>query len=115
MKAKLHLVFSISIFLMAFYGWSQDNYWKPVVENKKYDANTSSVSSASFQLETKIFQQALENSIQGKGKKLVFFPKASGELVGFTIAETAVFHPVLAAKYPLIKSCLLYTSPSPRD
>ena len=104
MKAKLHFVFSIAIFFVAFCGWSQDNYWKPVAEKTNDVINSGKVESSKFNLEETVFQKKLKIELESKDQSLIYFPKASGKLIGFEIKETPVFHPTLAAKYPNIKS-----------
>jgi len=100
MKAKLHLVFSISIFFMVFCGWSQDNYWKPVIEKGSSKISSTKENPSKYSLETQIFQKTLNN----KDKSLLYFPDASGKIIGFKVKETPIFHPLLTAKYPQIKS-----------
>ncbi len=104
MKAKLHLVFSISIFFVAFCGWAQDNYWKPIAKKTNDAINSIEAESSKFNLEETVFQNKLKIELESGDQSLIYFPKASGKLIGFEVEETPVFHPVLAAKYPNIKS-----------
>ena len=104
MRAKLHLVLSISIFFIVFSGWSQDKYWKPVASKAKVTAHTEVNKSSMFVLEEKLFQDKLGENLKTSSDKLIYFPDASGKLIGFTVEETPVFNIVLAKKYPNIVS-----------
>ncbi|GMN10423.1 hypothetical protein MTsPCn9_31110 [Croceitalea sp. MTPC9] len=104
MRAKLHLVLSISIFFVVFCGWSQDNYWKSIAPKAQDVGNAKVEKSSMFTFEEKLFQKELRSDLKPTSEKLVYFPEASGDLIGFTVKETPIFHPDLAKKYPNIKS-----------
>ena len=57
-----------------------------------------------FVLEEKLFQDELGENLNTSSDKLIYFPDASGKLIGFTVEETPVFNIVLAKKYPNIRS-----------
>ena len=98
MKAKLHLVLSISIFFLSFCGWSQDNYWKPIVTKSNNANNTRAQKLSVFNFEEHLFQEKLVEVTKEKTKQLIYFPNAGGDIIGFQVIETAVFHPTLSAK-----------------
>ncbi|KAB7528996.1 T9SS type A sorting domain-containing protein [Flagellimonas olearia] len=108
MKAKLHLVFSITIFFGSFCVFGQQGYWKPA--QKETHLKSSSIkhvekARAVFSLEESLFMEKLESSRTSKGKGLVvYFPNGDGEVVPFVLTETPVLHPELAKKYPNIRS-----------
>ena len=110
MRAKLQFVLSISIFFVAFCGWSQDAYWKSIAANAEDKIEEEVEKSSMFDFEEVVFKNKLNKTAQTASNALIYFPKASGELIGFTVKETPVFHPILGAKYPQIKS---YTGWSP--
>ena len=113
MKAKLHHVFSITIFLCVFSVFSQNTSWKKV-ENIKDTINISK-----FQLDKnkvhvfKLNMSALKSNLSSatlrasKSKTnntVISIPSYNGKLESFQIYEAPVFAPELAAKYPNIKS-----------
>ncbi|MFD2587407.1 reprolysin-like metallopeptidase [Croceitalea marina] len=104
MKAKLHFVLSISIFFVAFSGWSQDTYWKPLAASEENQTNSIIGKVSEFDLKEAIFKSALDKGAKTSTQELIYFPEATGKLIGFMVEETPIFHPVLAAKYPQIKS-----------
>src|SRR5690606_1614871 len=113
MKAKLHLVFSITILFSCFYIHGQQGYWKSIP--KSTDLRTASLQNMGeakkvFGLQRQLFSQKLEGLHANKGRELVYFPDAQGDIVPFHLEETPVLHPDLARKYPQIKS---YTGRSP--
>ncbi|MDT0605851.1 reprolysin-like metallopeptidase [Croceitalea rosinachiae] len=103
MKAKLHLVLSITIFFSWFYGFSQDEYWKPILASNK--AITSNVKDQDlvYEFESLIFKKAL-NNITIDASQIIYLPDYSGKLSAFAVEERSVFHPDLSKKYPQIKS-----------
>lgn len=107
MRAKLHLVLSISIFFISFYSWSQANYWKPVVSQATITAAKNGVSSEIYQIEETKFRLGVAKAKQGKAD--LYLPVKNKGLVAFKVKETSVLHPDLAKKYPEIQS---YTAES---
>ncbi len=103
MKAKLRLVLSITIFFSWFYGFSQKEYWKPLLSASQSASHTSSKNHQLLKLEFQAFNLALLGSIEDESAP-VFLPKVTGGFDAFYIAETPVLHPELCKKYPRIKS-----------
>ncbi len=108
MKAKLHLVFSITIFFTCFCTFAQQGYWKSISPRASFkSASVKDVSKARavFTLNKANFSQKLKTfSISKNTQHLMYLPTDDGTVVGFSIKETSVFHPELAKKYPNIKS-----------
>ncbi|MAU15054.1 MAG: proprotein convertase P [Muricauda sp.] len=108
MKAKLHLVFSITIFFSCFCIYGQQGYWKKVPKpTNLHSASLKDISSAKsvFSLEKDVFSKRLKSFSTNKGgKQVVYLPNSNGDVVLFTLKETSVLHPDLAKKYPNIKS-----------
>lgn len=103
MKAKLHLVLSITIFFSWFYGFSQNEYWKPVITSNKVVATNGKTQDLVFEFNSAVFKKAL-NSASSNSSEHIYLPNSKGKLEAFLIEEKAVFHPELASKYPNIKS-----------
>lgn len=113
MKAKIHLVFSITILFSCFSVHGQQAYWKSVPK-------TSNLRSASiketgkakkvFSLQREAFSKSLDALHSAKGGQWVYLPDGQGEIIPFLLRETPVLHPDLAKKYPGIAS---YTGSSP--
>lgn len=108
MKAKLHLVFSITIFFSCFCIYGQQGYWKKIPKpTNLHSASLKDISSAKsvFSLEKDGFAKRLKSFSTTKGdKQVVYLPNSDGDVVPFTLKETSVLHPDLAKKYPNIKS-----------
>ncbi len=109
MNTKLHLVFSITILFLSFYGSAQSNYWNR-------ESNSTSVSTGSldrstlkkaalFSLDTKEFDAALRRGPQMRNSfSTVYFPDENGNLQAFEVRERSIMSPRLSDKYPEIKS-----------
>ncbi|MEO9510876.1 MAG: reprolysin-like metallopeptidase [Flavobacteriaceae bacterium] len=108
MRAKLHLVFSISIFFSSFCVFGQQSYWKSITPKSDFkSASVKNVAKAKaiFSLDAESFSKALISSSNAKNeKRLVYLPDLEGKVAAFMVAETSVLHPDLAKKYPNIKS-----------
>ncbi|GAB1857852.1 hypothetical protein MHTCC0001_26890 [Flavobacteriaceae bacterium MHTCC 0001] len=111
MKAKLHYVFSISIFLVVFSVYGQQPSWKVVktIKNAKTlsNLNLNSRHVTFVAVDTKSFQQKLAQSTNHFKKgtlNTISIPVKNGDLQQFEIEEHSVFSPSLAAKFPDIKS-----------
>lgn len=113
MKAKLHYVLSIAIFLFVFSAFAQNSSWKKIesikdtkiVSKLNLDKNKVHV----FELNTMLLQESLSsvslrNDKTKKNSTVINIPSEDGKLESFNIYETSVFAPDLAAKYPNIKS-----------
>ncbi|TKD66498.1 reprolysin-like metallopeptidase [Flavobacterium sp. ASW18X] len=102
MRAKLHLVLSISIFFISFYSWSQADYWKPIVSQTATTIAGKNNSSEFYQLEESKFRTLIGKAKLGKA--FVYLPVKNKGLVPFKVRETGILHPDLAKKYPEIQS-----------
>ena len=113
MKAKLHYVFSIAMFLSIFSVIAQNPYWKKLESIK----DTKSVSKLNldankvqaFELNMAPFKASLSNATlkndsSKKSSTIINIPSDDGNLIAFTIYEASVFSKDLAALYPEIKS-----------
>ncbi len=98
----------------AFFAFSQsDNFW---TQQQASDVSSATVSAQRlpinrliFGLQVQEFKRALmkaphRENLSAKPALIMSFPNASGVLERFSIMEAPLFHPELAAKYPLIKS-----------
>jgi len=103
MKAKLHLVLSITIFFSWFYGFSQNGYWKSITASNKAAISNTQKQSLVYEFENSGFKKALNNALINSSQ-MIYLPNFKGKLEAFLIKERAVFHPELSAKYPSIKS-----------
>ncbi|MCF8273105.1 MAG: proprotein convertase P-domain-containing protein [Flavobacteriaceae bacterium] len=124
MKAKLHYVFSLAIFLITFSISAQNKYFNRIngddaalknaksipdkVRNKKvFEFNYLDLSKA-------LSKASDKNSASSKSTSLVIsFPNLSGEFENYQVFEASVMHPDLQAKYPEIRSYVGYGIDSP--
>ncbi|MBO0323836.1 T9SS type A sorting domain-containing protein [Muricauda sp. CAU 1633] len=108
MKAKLHLVFSITILFSCFCTYGQQAYWKSVPKQsnlKSASVKDMGKAQALFSLDKNLFSEKLQGfSVSKNGKQIVYLPDSDGNVVPFALKETPVLHPELTAKYPQIKS-----------
>ena len=108
MNTKLHLVFSITILFLSFYGSAQTNYWERETSRAPVSAKSlpqlDMEKAAMFSLRETEFYKELPNVKQDTPSKIVYFPNEKGELKGFKVVEKSIMSPELAAKYPQIKS-----------
>jgi len=116
MKTKLHYVFSIAIFLLAFSSYGQKHYFTKIKSNnipsKKKSNNTKKEIPTKFSVYA-INQNDLKNtlisapkreSLKGKSSLIIEFPNLDGVLEKYSITEASVMHPDLQARYPEIRS-----------
>ena len=80
-----------------------------------------------IEIEKLLEESNLESEVKvHESNDLILLPFPNGENVLFRFVQAPIMSPVLSAKYPKIKTylgesidhkmtCLLYTSPSPRD
>lgn len=107
MRAKLRLLFSITMVFLSFYASAQGQYWerrsaRNAVTKKisnRFDVQKGEV----FSFQENRFKGVL-NSVTGKGSKIVYFPNVAGDFSAYSVVESPVFSPELAEKYPQIKS-----------
>ena len=102
MRAKLHLVLSISIFFIVFSGWSQDNYWKPAANQSVVHTGKLLVKTNNYTLNAQKFGAVLKEA--NNKRQLVYLPIAGLGTKSFMVKEASVLHPSLAAQFPEIKS-----------
>jgi hypothetical protein len=113
MKAKLHYVLSIAMFLFVFSVSAQNSSWKKLEiskDSKKIsklhlDTNKTHL----FELNMPVLRQSLSkvperNSKNKQSPTIISIPAVDGKLLSFKVYESSVFAPDLAAKYPNIKS-----------
>src|SRR5690606_38009165 len=122
MKAKLHYVFSIAMFLFGFSVIAQHSPWKKLQtindseKISKYQLNKNNVSY--FELNAislkKTLGSASKRSAKTKGNNTVVnVPGQYGELEAFHVFEASVFSAELAEKFPDIKSYVGYSLENP--
>ena len=108
MKAKLHLVLSITIFFSCFCIYGQQGYWKTAPDQASLQsASLADISQATkvLSLDRKAFSEQINSFSTAKSLgKVVYLPNSEGAIVAFNLKETSVLHPDLAKKYPNIKS-----------
>ncbi|WP_298237384.1 reprolysin-like metallopeptidase [uncultured Algibacter sp.] len=122
MKAKLHYVFSIAIFLIIFSGNAQNSSWEKL-QKAKISKNISKleVDAANahffklnkFLFKTRISTATLRASKNKNESIIVSIPSTEGSLERFKIYEAPVFAPELAAKFPEIKSYVGFSLENP--
>ncbi len=113
MKAKLHYVLSIAIFLFIFSASAQRSTWKKV-ENTGHSERLSKLNLDPskvhlFQLNRALLNKdilstPLRNASKKTSNKIISLPGLDGQLESFILYEAPVFAPELSAKYPNIKS-----------
>ncbi|WP_106144242.1 reprolysin-like metallopeptidase [Flagellimonas meridianipacifica] len=107
MRAKLHLVCSITIFFSFFYTSAQQQYWSQSSGSGMKSISLGNIKSENtvFTLNTLDFEKDLNALSASKSTtNLVYLPKASGDIIPFKLQEKSVLHPELAKKFPNIKS-----------
>ena len=107
MKAKLHFVLAITMFLGWFSTTAQEVYWQYVPRQSAKDVssaiNDGVKNAAVFSLDEPMFKALLAKA--GKQSPVTIqYPLQNGSLRRFRIWETPVFHEELSKKYPYIKS-----------
>ncbi|MEX0315912.1 MAG: reprolysin-like metallopeptidase, partial [Allomuricauda sp.] len=108
MKAKLHLVSTITIFFACFCAYAQQGYWKSIPKKssfKSVSVRDMNKAGAVFSLDDDLFSKELKSPKFLKNSvHTIYLPDNDGKMVPFALKETSVFHPELAKKYPNIKS-----------
>ena len=108
MKAKLHLVFSITIFFICFSSYSQQGHWKSIPKQsglKSASLKDASKASAAFTLDKTRLENELNPLSASKGQKTItHFPVGRDKTVAFQLSETPVLSKALGDKYSSIKS-----------
>jgi subtilisin-like proprotein convertase family protein len=113
MRAKLHYVFPIAIFLITFSAIGQNSSWRRI-ETPKFTEDISKLKIDRnkvdfFELDIIAFQNKLIKSpdisnINKTPDNIIYIPSEKGKMEAFKVYESSVFAPSLAAKYPKIKS-----------
>ncbi len=101
------LLFNITCF-------AQNDLWQPITKKKLSQKNILSRETQPddfllFSLNYNLLKQKLQQTqVTGANYKSapirITFPNSEGELIDYTVRETSVMHPDLAAKFPEIKS-----------
>lgn len=113
MRAKLHYVFSLTMFLFVFSVAAQNSSWRKIESIKNTEKlsklNLIKNKSLFFELDPNLLQHEIanpssRNSNTKKTSSIISVPGLNGKLEGFKIYKASVFSPSLAAKYPNIKS-----------
>jgi hypothetical protein len=108
------ILMMMAIVMTSWYGYAQTkNYWtkskEPAADRKIASARIQPGINPVFDLDLKGLQQELRNAPEreksrGQSDLIVSFPNADGTLERFKVLEASVMDPILAAKYPNIRS-----------
>lgn len=115
---KLTVRTLVSLFLLLSFSLSAENnterFWKPVSSESlnampKVRRNSSPSVAHYYQLNLAELKSALQNApvrgeFNGQSQLIMSFPMANGNFEKFRVMESPIMHPVLAAKYPMIKT-----------
>lgn len=113
MKAKLHYVFPLAIFLISFSAFTQNLSWKEIKNNIEpktlSNLNLGKSKVRVFEINTASLKQMVATAKLRASKSTnktatISLPAQNGTLETFNIVESPVFSPSLAEKYPNIKS-----------
>ncbi len=120
MWTKLRLVLAITILFLSFSGFTQTGYWKHEATSKAppdpFLKGLDPREIQFFRLEEQAILKVLSALSPSKWiRNIVYFPDENGRLSPFSVAETPVFSPGLAAKYPSIKSYSGFSVNNPGD
>jgi len=120
MKAKLHYVFSIAIFLITFSICAQNKYFVETNNDKIEKSSSGKIKKEKiFKFDYSNLSSALSKApsrfkTTSKSSSLVLsFPNLNGTLENYQVFEASVMHPDLQAKYPEIRSYVGYGIDSP--
>lgn len=120
MRAKLRLLFSITIVFLSFYASAQGQYWerqapRNAVTKKiadQFDVQKGEV----FSFKENSFKASLKSpSLAGKTSQIIYFPNTEGDFTEYSVVESAVFSPELSKKYPQIKSYIGHSNDGSND
>ena len=120
MLTKLRLLFSITIVFLSFYGSAQSNYWKQEVSSnsikKAYTKQYKVKKGKTFTFNASSFKSQLKSGVRSKNNGIsIYLPNENGIQEAFLVKESSVLSPILAAKYPNIKSYIGYSINNPQD
>ncbi len=124
MKAKLHYVFSIAIFLITFSIYAQNKYFHESNGDINTLKNTRAFSGKVtkekiFKFDYLDLSKALSKApVRFKNTSkfpslIMSFPNLNGKFENYQVFEASVMHPDLQAKYPEIRSYVGYGVDSP--
>ena len=107
MKAKLHLVCSITIIFSFFSLSAQQEYWSQLsgVGYKSSSLGNLKSNNKVFQLNALDFEKGLNaKGPSQSSSNIVYLPHANGKFIPFKMKEKTVLHPDLAKRFQDIKS-----------
>ena len=123
MKAKLHYVLSMTMFLFVFSVTAQKNYFKKANETNTARNNAKTASSKInnqhiYQFSYAELSKTLSNTHNKKSfskddNLIISLPNVEGEFENYSIEEASIMHPDLQAKYPEIRSYIGYNINNP--
>ncbi|WP_299365227.1 reprolysin-like metallopeptidase [Winogradskyella sp.] len=121
MKAKLHFVLSLSMFLSVFYAVAQQGYWKKTDKSLTLTDEKTTLDKGFYQIyqldfetfKTQLIGAPLRSVSGTNSSSRVYFPNVKGELEEFKIVETPVLSEELSSLYPKIKTYLGYSTENP--
>ncbi|WP_422106299.1 reprolysin-like metallopeptidase [Winogradskyella sp.] len=121
MKAKLHFVLSLSMFLCVFSVVAQQNYWQKTEKELSGNGEKTLVNKKFYQtynLDFEAFKAQLRNApIRSVSTSVsdtkVYLPNIKGELEEFMVVEAPVLSEELSQLYPEIKTYIGYSSENP--
>lgn len=122
MKAKLHFVLALSLFLTVFSVTAQQSYWQKTDKNTiNTNSNVTTLNQKfyqTYQLDIEAFKAQLTNAplrsaTTTTSEAKVYLPNLKGELEQFMVVETPVLSKELAQAHPHIKTYLGYSTKNP--
>ncbi len=113
MKTKLHYVFSITLFFMAFSMFSQNAYWKQsdkttqnTILRNLDDENYTVFDLNIEELKQELIGAPMRGQFSGRSNTVLEFPNDRGTLEKFRIIEVPTLSDELALQFPEIKTYL---------
>jgi len=120
MKTKLHYVFSITLFFMAFSMFSQGTYWKQSdkTTQSEFLRHLDDENYTIFDLDMEEFKQELigtplRGQFSGRSNTILEFPNDKGSLEKFRIIEVPTLSHELSLQFPELKTYLGFGIDSP--
>ena len=120
MRAKLRLLFSITIVFLSFYASAQGQYWeRGTARNaiaKKISDRFNVRKGEVFSFREDSFKASLKPStLAGKTSKTIYFPNGEGDFTAYRVVESPVLSPALSRKYPEIRSYIGHSVDNSKD
>ncbi|MBT8303049.1 MAG: hypothetical protein KJP09_01150, partial [Bacteroidia bacterium] len=115
MKAKLHYVFSFTLFLIFFSAQGQNSYWSMAPANiTSKNESLEKLNKGHFSilnLDLEMFKQELGSAplrgqFSGRSNTIVSFPDQNGEMERYRVVEAPVLSEELSMRHPEIKTYL---------